>query len=166
MSSSATSTSGSPSGRASTPSWRSRLSTGSIRIGASRSRPGSSALPARARAAPRPPRLQAPRRDAPRRAPPLALPARLRVLRYGMARMDGRGNRRFGSDEKPVRPSDPAVRRANLRRVAGLFKRYRRRLTIVLVLIGISSLLGIASPFLLRRVLDDAIPHKDVKLLS
>src|SRR5689334_25311297 len=83
-----------------------------------------------------------------------------------MAWMDGRGNRRFRSDEKPVRPSDPEVRRANLRRVAALFRPYRLRLTIVLVLIGISSLLGIASPFLLRRVLDDAIPNKDVVLLS
>jgi len=88
------------------------------------------------------------------------------VLRYGMAWMDGRGNRRFRPDEKPVRPSDPAVRRANLRRVAGLFRPYRMRLGTVLFLIGISSLLGIASPFLLRRVLDDAIPHKDVTLLS
>jgi ATP-binding cassette, subfamily B, bacterial len=81
--------------------------------------------------------------------------------------MDGRGNRRSRPlDEKPARAADPEVRRANLRRVAALFRPYRLRLTIVLVLIGISSLLGIASPFLLRRVLDDAIPNKDVVLLS
>ncbi|HST24507.1 MAG TPA: hypothetical protein VLJ76_00800, partial [Gaiellaceae bacterium] len=85
-----------------------------------------------------------------------------------MAWMDGRGGgrRRFGSDEPPVRAADPEVRRANLRRVAGLFKHYRLRLSTVLALIGLSSLLGIASPFLLRAVLDTAIPQKDITLLS
>jgi ATP-binding cassette subfamily B protein len=58
------------------------------------------------------------------------------------------------------------VRRANLRRIAGLFKGYRRRLGVVLGLICISSLLGIISPFLLRAVLDTAIPEKDVALLT
>jgi len=74
-----------------------------------------------------------------------------------------RGLRRF---EPPERPADPAVRRANLRRVAGLFKGYRLRLSVVLGLICISSLLGIVSPFLLRAVLDTAIPQKDVALLT
>ena len=72
----------------------------------------------------------------------------------------------FRSSEPPVRPEDPAVRRANLRRVSGLFRPYRMRLGIVLALIGVSSLLGIASPFLLRAVLDTAIPERDVTLLS
>jgi ATP-binding cassette subfamily B protein len=70
------------------------------------------------------------------------------------------------SEEPPVRPEDPAVRRANLRRVSSLFRPYRLRLGLVLALIGISSLLGIASPFLLRAVLDTAIPKHDVTLLS
>ncbi len=82
--------------------------------------------------------------------------------------MDGRGGGRrgFQPSETPVRPADLAVRRANLRRVAGLFRPYRLRLGIVLALIGVSSLLGIASPFLLRAVLDTAIPQRDVTLLS
>jgi len=82
--------------------------------------------------------------------------------------MDGRGGRRrgFQPDEPPKRAADPEVRRANLRRVAHLFKAYRLRLSFVLALIGVSSLLGIASPFLLRAVLDTAIPQKDVTLLS
>jgi ATP-binding cassette subfamily B protein len=78
----------------------------------------------------------------------------------------GRAPRGLSPDGPPARTSDPEVRRANLRRVAGLFKPYRKRLTIVLVLIGISSLLGIISPFLLRAVLDTAIPKRDVTLLS
>ncbi len=80
----------------------------------------------------------------------------------------GRGGGRWGFDagERPERPADPEVRRANLRRVAGLFKGYRLRLSVVLALIGVSSLLGIASPFLLRAVLDTAIPQKNVALLT
>jgi ATP-binding cassette, subfamily B, bacterial len=72
----------------------------------------------------------------------------------------------FQSAEPPVRPEDPAVRRANLRRVSSLFRPYRLRLGVVLALIGVSSLLGIASPFLLRAVLDIAIPQRDITLLS
>src|SRR3954451_3702958 len=72
----------------------------------------------------------------------------------------------FGAREKPERPDDPAIRRANLRRVGRLFSPYKLRLGSVLVLIGISALLGIVSPFLLRRILDDAIPEQDMTLLT
>ncbi|MDX6510502.1 MAG: ATP-binding cassette, subfamily bacterial [Gaiellaceae bacterium] len=64
------------------------------------------------------------------------------------------------------RPEDPQVRRANLRRVAALFRPYRLRLAIVLALIAFSAVLGIISPFLLRSVLDTAIPKKDTTLLG
>ncbi|HET8608056.1 MAG TPA: ABC transporter transmembrane domain-containing protein, partial [Gaiellaceae bacterium] len=73
---------------------------------------------------------------------------------------------RMGVEEKPVRPADRAVRRANLRRVGGLFRGYRLRLGTVLVLIGISALLGVVSPFLLREVFDRAIPDDDLTLLT
>jgi ATP-binding cassette subfamily B protein len=52
------------------------------------------------------------------------------------------------------------------RRVAALFKPYRGRLAAVLGLILISALLGMISPFLLREVLDEAIPEKDTELLG
>jgi ATP-binding cassette subfamily B protein len=78
----------------------------------------------------------------------------------------GRGRWSFDAGESPQRPADPEVRRANLRRVSGLFKGYRLRLSVVLALIGFSSLLGIVSPFLLRAVLDTAIPEKNVALLT
>ena len=45
------------------------------------------------------------------------------------------------------------------RRVARLFRPYRARLTTVLVLIVVSAGLGVVSPFLLRDVLDVAIPQ-------
>ena len=52
------------------------------------------------------------------------------------------------------------------RRILTLFRPYRRRLSSVLALIAISALLGIASPFLLREILDTAIPENDTTLLS
>jgi ATP-binding cassette subfamily B protein len=64
------------------------------------------------------------------------------------------------------RPADPAVRRANLRRIGRLFGPYRGRLAVVISLILVSAGLGIVSPFLLRAVLDDAIPERNAALLS
>src|SRR5690242_14552677 len=76
------------------------------------------------------------------------------------------GHHWFQAREPVERPADRAVRRANLRRVAGLFRPYTLKLGTVLVLIAISAVLGIVSPFLLRAVLDTAIPQRDTTLLS
>jgi ATP-binding cassette subfamily B protein len=51
------------------------------------------------------------------------------------------------------------------RRVAALFRPYRGRLAAVLALIAISAGLGMVSPFLLRDILDQAIPEKNRDLL-
>jgi len=60
--------------------------------------------------------------------------------------------------EGPVeRPEDPAVRKANLRRIIRLFRPYRSRLGLVCGLIVVSAALGVVTPFLLRAVLDTAI---------
>jgi ATP-binding cassette, subfamily B, bacterial len=53
----------------------------------------------------------------------------------------------------PERPSDPEVRRANLRRIGPLFKPCWRRLSVLLGLIVASAGLGVLPAFLLRRVL-------------
>jgi ATP-binding cassette, subfamily B, bacterial len=50
-------------------------------------------------------------------------------------------------------------------RIARLFRPYRARLSVVLALIGVSALLGMATPFLLRDVLDEAIPNADTHQL-
>jgi ATP-binding cassette subfamily B protein len=52
------------------------------------------------------------------------------------------------------------------RRVVALFKPYRGRLAAVLGLIFVSAGLGMVSPFLLRDILDHAIPDKDRELLA
>ncbi len=54
---------------------------------------------------------------------------------------------------------------AQNRRILALFAPYRRRLGTVLALIALSALLGVASPFLLREILDTALPESDTRLL-
>ncbi len=69
-------------------------------------------------------------------------------------------------DRAPERPADPAVRTANLRRVVALFRPYRLRLAAVLALIALSAGLDMISPFLLKAVLDTALPERDNALLT
>ena len=66
--------------------------------------------------------------------------------------------------EKPERPADPAVRRANLRRIARLFQPYRRRLGAVLALILVSAAIGVVPAFLLRDVLQAIEQHQSTRL--
>ncbi len=68
-------------------------------------------------------------------------------------------------EDGPERPADPAVRRANLRRIAALFRAYRLRLGAVLALILVSAALGVVPAFLLRGVLQ-AIERSDTGRLS
>src|SRR6476646_2594412 len=69
------------------------------------------------------------------------------------------------SSAPPERPADPAVRRANLRRIGPLFAPYKRRLGGVLLLIVLSAGLGVVPAFLLQRVLE-AIQQNDTRALS
>ncbi|SNT09151.1 ATP-binding cassette, subfamily B [Streptosporangium subroseum] len=66
-------------------------------------------------------------------------------------------------DREPFVNDEP---RAPLRRIVALFRPYRGRLALVGGLIGLSSLVSLASPFMLREVLDDAIPHGRTGLLT
>ncbi|MEU9162203.1 ABC transporter ATP-binding protein [Streptomyces sp. NPDC048424] len=65
----------------------------------------------------------------------------------------------------PARPA-PAEQPRELRRIVTLFRPYRGRLAAVGLLVGASSLVGVASPFLLREILDVAIPQGRTGLLS
>ncbi len=57
------------------------------------------------------------------------------------------------------------VKRLDRRRLLRLFQPYRWRLGSVLALILVSAILGMVSPFLLRAVLDQAIPEQNTGLL-
>lgn len=62
----------------------------------------------------------------------------------------------------PTRPAQPA----QVRRILRLFRPYRARLAVVGLLVGASSLVTVASPFMLREILDTAIPQGRTGLLS
>lgn len=53
-----------------------------------------------------------------------------------------------------------------VRRILRIFRPYRGRLAVVGLLVGASSLVSVASPFLLREILDVAIPDRRTGLLS
>jgi ATP-binding cassette subfamily B protein len=53
-----------------------------------------------------------------------------------------------------------------LRRILRLFRHYRGRLAVVGLLVGLSSLVSLASPFMLREVLDVALPQGRTGLLA
>ncbi len=54
----------------------------------------------------------------------------------------------------------------SLRRIGKLFTPYRWPLGIVTAIIAASSVVSLASPFLLRAVIDNALPEKNLKLLT
>src|SRR5205085_1831653 len=69
------------------------------------------------------------------------------------------------ADEAPERPADPALRRANLRRIGPLFRPYWRRLSGLLALIVVSAGVGVLPAFLLKHALE-AIQRSDTRSLS
>ncbi|MFL6004743.1 MAG: ABC transporter ATP-binding protein [Gaiellaceae bacterium] len=75
------------------------------------------------------------------------------------------GGRFFSYQEPPERPADPAVRRANLRRITRLFVPYKLRLAAVLGLIVFAAALGVVPAFLLRDLLT-AIGDSDSTRIS
>ncbi|MGW4502928.1 ABC transporter ATP-binding protein [Micromonospora sp. NPDC004336] len=71
-----------------------------------------------------------------------------------------RGPRKVSAAEKAQ------ARQVSLRRVGGLFARHRAALGTVTAIIVVSSVLALASPFLLRAVIDRALPERDLALLA
>ncbi|WP_204006263.1 ABC transporter ATP-binding protein [Virgisporangium aurantiacum] len=57
------------------------------------------------------------------------------------------------------------AREVSLRRIGRLFTPHRRQLTVVVAMIVASSIISMASPFLLREVIDVALPTLDTTLL-
>lgn len=64
--------------------------------------------------------------------------------------------------ERPHLASDPAP----ARRVIALFTPYRSKIAIVSAIIVVSAVIALASPLLLRELLDHAIPDRNVTLVS
>ncbi|WP_342800360.1 ABC transporter ATP-binding protein [Nocardia sp. No.11] len=72
----------------------------------------------------------------------------------------GRTRRPDPADRAQLRESPVSVRR-----IAALFAPYRLRLTVLIVLIVAGSTISLVSPFLLRLVIDDALPQQNISLL-
>ena len=70
-----------------------------------------------------------------------------------------RGSRTVTAAEKAQ------AREVSLRRIARLFAPHRWSVAAVTALIALSSAVAMASPFLLRAVIDDALPRQDLTLL-
>jgi ATP-binding cassette, subfamily B, bacterial len=66
----------------------------------------------------------------------------------------GRGLSGRDVDPDARRPDDPAVRRANTRRILALFRPYRLSLALLLALIAVSAAVSTIPAFLLRALLD------------
>ncbi|RGP35423.1 ABC transporter ATP-binding protein [Pseudotabrizicola alkalilacus] len=60
---------------------------------------------------------------------------------------------------------DLAARHVSLRRVAALFVPYQRRIAGVVALMALASAVGLAGPFLLRAIIDQALPQQNLGLL-
>jgi len=69
----------------------------------------------------------------------------------------------FGADDRRV----PKERRGRtVRRIAAFFRPYRLAVTAVLATIVITSLLGLINPYLLKLLIDEALPQRDFGLLN
>src|SRR5690606_5888072 len=90
---------------------------------------------------------------------------------------DGMNHPAHGGGERGGRPRgagriDPADRAqlaespVRIRRVLSLFAPHKRALTVVTAIIVATSVISMAQPFLVRAVIDDALPDQDVRLLA
>jgi ATP-binding cassette subfamily B protein len=75
------------------------------------------------------------------------------------------GRRGFGRGFDGSAPEFKAVpperRGATIRRIVGFFRPYRLRVSLVVLAITATSLLGLINPLLLKALIDDAIPNQD-----
>src|SRR6478736_8470935 len=96
-------------------------------------------------------------RDAPFSLPP----ARLREDQS----MQRGGGRMMGSGKPLPEGSNKKIDRQTFHRVVGFFEPYWKRVAITVVLILITAGLGIINPYLLKYIIDDAIPNQDLHQL-
>ncbi len=70
------------------------------------------------------------------------------------------------SSQGPIATVPKERRGRTIRRIAGFFAPYRRRIAIVLVAILLTSFIGLVNPILLKLLIDVAIPKRDWILLN
>ncbi len=97
-------------------------------------------------------------------------PAETMARPRGASRDGGGGGAGGGRVPGPQQKSSADIRQlaehpVSVRRIMRLFRPHRLGLSIVIVLIMATSLVGLATPFLTRALIDSAIPNQDVDLL-
>ena len=73
----------------------------------------------------------------------------------------GRGPARLNPADKKQLNRHPV----SLRRIAALFAPHKRTIAVVVALISAASVVNLAQPFLVRAVIDDALPNQNLRLL-
>jgi len=76
--------------------------------------------------------------------------------------MEARGPARINPADKAQLAESPV----SLRRVAGLFRGHGPELSVVTAIIVVASVVGLAQPFLLREIIDVALPTGNTRLLA
>jgi ATP-binding cassette subfamily B protein len=72
----------------------------------------------------------------------------------------------FGRPVPDAPPVPPERRGATIRRIITFFRPYRGQVAVVLVAILLTSFLGLINPYLLKLLIDEAIPRRDFLLLN
>jgi ATP-binding cassette subfamily B protein len=80
----------------------------------------------------------------------------------------GSGARRtgLGPDRSDLPPMSRAHRTRTIRRIASFFRPYRIAVSLVMASIVITALLGVINPYLLKLLIDEAIPQRDMQQLN
>ncbi|EMQ98493.1 ABC transporter ATP-binding protein [Paeniglutamicibacter gangotriensis] len=87
----------------------------------------------------------------------------------GGARGSGGGGGRGGGPVARLNPADLLQVKAHpvkLTRIAALFTPHKWTILVVVVLISVASVIGLAQPFLIRAIIDDALPQQNTVLLA
>jgi ATP-binding cassette subfamily B protein len=87
-------------------------------------------------------------------------------LASGAGSQPRRGGRLFGPPESDQPPVPKERRGQTIRRIAGFFRPYRVAVAAVLATIVLTSLLGLINPYLLKLLIDEALPQRDFGLLN
>ena len=84
----------------------------------------------------------------------------------GFGPRGGMGRVLRGAEGRDVPPVPRERRGATIRRIAAFFRPYRGRVALVLLTIVVTSLLGLINPYLLKLLIDEALPQRDFGLLN
>lgn len=87
-------------------------------------------------------------------------------MALGMVNSTGERGNRGPSRLNPADKNQITHYPVSLKRIASLFAPHTLTIVVVMALITLSSIISLAQPFLVKAIIDDALPHKNVHLLA